>query len=139
MYAATSASRAAASIRRAPSRTISSINDPPADGGTGPVTGVGSSGFTTVSTGVPSRPALARGPCWKPSSAIPGKVRPPKVIHRFQALLLLRGRDPHPGRVGVGVPHRFHRQPGPGTGRGDGFHHYLVVGQRPAALVDRDE
>jgi hypothetical protein len=29
MYAATSASNAAASIRRAPSRTISSINDPP--------------------------------------------------------------------------------------------------------------
>jgi hypothetical protein len=55
MYAATSASNAAASIRRAPSRTISSINDPP------PVVaaGVDGSSVTNVSTGVPSRPTLA--------------------------------------------------------------------------------
>jgi hypothetical protein len=62
MYAATSASRAAASIRRAPSRTISSITDPPVI----VAAGVGSSEVTTVSTGVPSRPALTRGPCLIP-------------------------------------------------------------------------
>jgi hypothetical protein len=55
MYAATSASNAAASIRRAPSRTISSISDPPVV----VAAGVGSCGLTTVSTGVPSRPAPA--------------------------------------------------------------------------------
>ncbi len=49
MYWSTSASSAAASIRLAPSRTISSIREP-AD--------VVPSSLTTLSTGVPSRPAL---------------------------------------------------------------------------------
>lgn len=49
MYWLTSASSAAASIRRAPSRTISSIREPDS---------VEPSAFTTLSTGVPSRPAL---------------------------------------------------------------------------------
>src|SRR2546429_3915125 len=57
MYAATSASNAAASIRRAPSRTMSSISDT-LDAG---VAGVTSGSATTVSMGIPSRPALARG------------------------------------------------------------------------------
>ena len=50
MYWLTSASSAAASIRRAPSRTISSIREP---------VSVVPSSLTTLSTGVPSRPALA--------------------------------------------------------------------------------
>lgn len=51
MYWLTSASRAAASIRRAPSRTMSSIRDP---------VSVVPSSLTTLSTGVPSRPAVQR-------------------------------------------------------------------------------
>jgi hypothetical protein len=49
MYWLTSASSAAASIRRAPSRTISSIREPDS---------VEPSVVKTLSTGVPSRPAL---------------------------------------------------------------------------------
>ena len=49
MYWLTYASGAAASIRRAPSRTISSIREPDV---------ILPSAFTTLSTGVPSRPAL---------------------------------------------------------------------------------
>ena len=50
MYWSTSASSAAASIRLAPSRTISSIREPAS---------VVPSSLTTLSTGVPSRPAFA--------------------------------------------------------------------------------
>src|SRR5262245_36750360 len=96
--AATSASRAAASIRRAPSHTISSINDPPIEAVAGSATasrdgvnagpaGPGSLSVTTVSTGVHSRPAVARGPYSIPSLGLLGKIRRPKPIHRFQALL----------------------------------------------------
>src|SRR5258706_11932307 len=83
MYAATSASNAAASIRRAPSRTISSINDPPS---TGPA-GASSLLVTTVSTGVPFRPALARGPYSIPGLRTRREGTPPDLIHRFRALL----------------------------------------------------
>src|SRR5260221_2477433 len=83
MYAAPSASNAAASIRRAPSRTISSINDPPS---TGPA-GASSLLVTTVSTGVPFRPALARGPYSIPGLRTRREGTPPDLIHRFRALL----------------------------------------------------
>src|SRR5258706_12894514 len=83
MYAATSASNAAASIRRAPSRTISSINAPPS---TGPA-GASSLLVTTVSTGVPFRPALARGPYSIPGLRTRREGTPPDLIHRFRALL----------------------------------------------------
>ena len=42
--------------------------------------------WTTVSTGVPSRPAFQRRPCLRPHLAS-GRVRPPALIHRSQALL----------------------------------------------------
>ncbi len=80
-YWLTSASSAAASIRRAPSRTISSIKEPD---------WVEPSSATTLSTSMPSRPALQRGPTRRPSNdhregtpsaSLPG------LIHRFRALL----------------------------------------------------
>src|SRR5690606_18188343 len=87
MYAATSASNAAASIRRAPSRTISSIGDT-FEAATAAVAGVTSGSATTVSMGVPSRPALARGPYSIPVLGFVGRVSRPTLVHRFRALLL---------------------------------------------------
>jgi hypothetical protein len=52
------------SIRRAPSRTISSI---------GPPVAVEPSAFTTLSMGVPSRPGLQRGPTRRPSEDHSGR------------------------------------------------------------------
>src|SRR6476620_3596448 len=104
MYAATSASNAAASIRCAPSRTSSSSSD----SGHG-CAGVGLA--TTVSTDVPSRPAVARRPCLRTCTGAIGKVRPPRYsgpsrrshrpIHRFQALLFLVAVAPK-HRSGIG-------------------------------------
>src|SRR6266508_989726 len=74
MYAATSASNAAASIRRAPSRTISSINDPPViagDVGSGPASACPLS-VTTVSMGVPFPSLVGARACLIPDSASSG-------------------------------------------------------------------
>src|SRR5687768_3229228 len=86
MYAATSASNAAASIRRAPSRTISSIGDT-LEAAAAAAAGVTSGSATTVSMGVPSRPALARGPYSIPGLRTRREGTPPDLIHRFRALL----------------------------------------------------
>src|SRR6266852_2356673 len=91
MYASTSACSASASIRRAPSRTISSITDAGAGGLSRPA-GSG----TTVSMGVPSQPAFQRQPLLETSTTrTPGRYtpfsRPSRQIHRFQALLEVGG------------------------------------------------
>src|SRR5215467_14432643 len=94
MYAATSARNASASIRRAPSRTISSISD--TDPAIEPVieaaadsSGPSDSSGTTVNTVAPSRPALLRRPLLEEPFRMIGRVRPSLIllIHRFQALL----------------------------------------------------
>jgi hypothetical protein len=57
--------------------------------------GVGSSGFTTVSTGEPSKPALRTKAYSIPCTGLVGRVCLPTLIHRFRALLeinrLVRG------------------------------------------------
>src|SRR6266542_4316390 len=102
MYAATSASSAAASIRRAPSRTSSSINDPPTTAGTGAVPGVAagvvagvpSSGLTTVNTAYLPDSRWRAGTLHPLHSGLAGRVRLPALIHRIRALLpFARSRD----------------------------------------------
>src|SRR6266542_3246447 len=102
MYAATSASSAAASIRRAPSRTSSSINDPPTTAGTGAVPGVAagvvagvpSSGLTTVNTAYLPDPRWRAGTLDSLDYGLAGRVRLPALIHRIRALLpFARSRD----------------------------------------------
>ena len=91
MYAATSASNAAASIRRAPSRTISSINDDRRRVRRRRSSGVGATGNygehgRTFPTRVGARALLDI------HHGSPGRYAP-QVIHRFQALLMVRRTD----------------------------------------------
>src|SRR3954468_3980838 len=91
MYASTSARRASASIRRAPSRTISSITDDAADRAA-PEPSRSAESETTVSIGsyLPDQRCRA-GLAWNLSS-VPREGTPhPKPIHRFQALLWPHG------------------------------------------------
>src|SRR6476646_7663780 len=90
MYASTSARRASASIRRAPSRTISSITDDAADRAA-PEPSRSAESETTVSIGsyLPDQRCRA-GLAWNLSSVTREGTPHPKPIHRFQALLLLR-------------------------------------------------
>ena len=79
---------ASASIRRAPSRTISSISDDePSAGRSSPAGGSGA----TVSIGCafPARRGNA-GPCLRTSTRSPGRYTPSRHIQRFQALRSLR-------------------------------------------------
>src|SRR3954469_11863745 len=87
MYASTSARRASASIRRAPSRTISSITDDAADRAA-PEPSRSAESETTVSIGsyLPDQRCRA-GLAWNLSSVTPEGTPHPKPIHRFQALL----------------------------------------------------
>src|SRR5258708_20674865 len=87
MYASTSACSASASIRRAPSRTISSITDDRA----AELSRLAGSG-TTVSLGVPSQPAFQRQPLLETSTTrTPRRYtpfsRPSPPLHNFQPLL----------------------------------------------------
>src|ERR1700741_3705063 len=94
MYASTSARRASASIRRAPSRTISSITDDAADRAA-PEPSRSAESETTVSIGsyLPDQRCRA-GLAWNLSSVTREGTPHPKPIHRFQALLDRRG-SPH--------------------------------------------
>src|SRR5258705_13559445 len=87
MYASTSARRASASIRRAPSRTISSITDDAADRAA-PEPSRSAESETTVSIGsyLPDQRCRA-GLAWNLSSVTREGTPHPKPIHRFQALL----------------------------------------------------
>src|SRR5258705_13670607 len=91
MYASTSARRASASIRRAPSRTISSITDDAADRAA-PEPSRSAESETTVSIGsyLPDQRCRA-GLAWNLSSVTREGTPHPKPIHRFQALL--RGQE----------------------------------------------
>src|SRR4029079_1214905 len=88
MYASTSARRASASIRRAPSRTISSITDDAADRAA-PEPSRSAESETTVSIGsyLPDQRCRA-GLAWNLSSVTREGTPHPKPIHRFQALLV---------------------------------------------------
>src|SRR6185436_16717699 len=87
MYASTSARWASASIRRAPSRTISSITDDAADRAA-PEPSRSAESETTVSIGsyLPDQRCRA-GLAWNLSSVTREGTPHPKPIHRFQALL----------------------------------------------------
>src|SRR6187200_183293 len=87
MYASTSARRASASIRRAPSRTSSSITDDAADRAA-PEPSRSAESETTVSIGsyLPDQRCRA-GLAWNLSSVTREGTPHPKPIHRFQALL----------------------------------------------------
>src|SRR4029077_7413738 len=87
MYASTSARRASASIRRAPSRTISSITNDAADR-PAPEPSRSAESETTVSIGsyLPDQRCRA-GLAWNLSSVTREGTPHPKPIHRFQALL----------------------------------------------------
>src|SRR6187399_1132794 len=89
MYASTSARRASASIRRAPSRTSSSITDDAADRAA-PEPSRSAESETTVSIGsyLPDQRCRA-GLAWNLSSVTREGTPHPKPIHRFQALLQL--------------------------------------------------
>ena len=91
MYASTSARRASASIRRAPSRTISSITDDAADRAA-PEPSRSAESETTVSIGsyLPDQRCRA-GLAWNLSSVTREGTPHPKPIHRFQALPAPRG------------------------------------------------
>src|SRR6478672_4668623 len=93
MYASTSAHRASASIRRAPSRTSSSITDDAADRAA-PEPSRSAESETTVSIGsyLPDQRCRA-GLAWNLSSVTREGTPHPKPIHRFQALLRNAGRD----------------------------------------------
>src|SRR6476620_5214844 len=95
MYASTSARRAPASIRRAPSRTISSITDDAADRAA-PDPSRSAESETTVSIGsyLPDQRCRA-GLAWNLSSVTREGTPHPKPIHRFQALL--------PGYAGAAI------------------------------------
>src|SRR6476659_9239965 len=92
MYASTSARRASASIRCAPSRTSSSITDDAADRAA-PEPSRSAESETTVSIGsyLPDQRCRA-GLAWNLSVTREGTPHP-KPIHRFQALLLLTCDD----------------------------------------------
>src|SRR4029077_19259555 len=97
MYASTSARRASASIRRAPSRTSSSITDDAADRAA-PEPSRSAESETTVSIGsyLPDQRCRA-GLAWKLQS-VPREGTPhPKPIHRFQALLPLAAAEAFSG------------------------------------------
>ena len=85
MYWLTPASSAAASIRRAPSRTISSVREPDS---------VEPSAFTTLSTGVSSRPALRTRADSVTIKGSFGKVRPSRAVPKAdpQVLSIARRR-----------------------------------------------
>src|ERR1700752_5115666 len=87
MYASTSARRASASIRCAPSRTSSSITDDAADRAA-PEPSRSAESETTVSIGsyLPDQRCRA-GLAWNLQSVTREGTPPPKPIHRFQALL----------------------------------------------------
>src|SRR3954451_14254921 len=87
MYASTSARRASASIRRAPSRTISSITDDAADRAA-PEPSRSAESETTVSIGsyLPDQRCRA-GLAWNLHSVTREGTPLPEPIHRFQALL----------------------------------------------------
>src|SRR6476469_5555677 len=87
MYASTSARRASASIRRAPSRTISSITDDAADRAAHEPSR-SAEAETTVSIGsyLPDKRCRAGLACNLSSVTREGTPLP-KPIHRFQALL----------------------------------------------------
>src|ERR1700754_1102197 len=93
MYASTSARRASASIRRAPSRTSSSITDDAADRAA-PEPSRSAESETTVSIGsyLPDQRCRA-GLAWNLQSVTREGTPHPKPIHRFQALLY----DPREG------------------------------------------
>src|SRR5438105_2254367 len=90
MQADTSACRATASICLAASRTISSSTEPLASLGSG-------SSWTTLSAGVPSRPARQRRHMIRLAIGLsiflgrPLHVTPPRTIHRFGSLLSVFG------------------------------------------------
>src|SRR6185437_3511126 len=88
MYASTSARRASASIRRAPSRTSSSITDDAADRAAPEPSRRSAESETTVSIGsyLPDQRCRA-GLAWNLSSVTREGTPHPKPIHRFQALL----------------------------------------------------
>src|SRR4051812_15557160 len=87
MYASTSARRASASIRRAPSRTSSSIKDDP-EGETTAEPSRSAESETTVSMGrtFPNQRCHA-GLTWNLHSVTREGTPLPEPIHRFQALL----------------------------------------------------
>src|SRR3954452_20019624 len=87
MYASTSARRASASIRRAPSRTSSSITDDAADRAA-PEPSRSAESETTVSIGsyLPDQRCRA-GLAWNLHSVTREGTPLPEPIHRFQALL----------------------------------------------------
>src|SRR3954454_14063904 len=89
MYASTSARRASANIRRAPSRTISSITDDAADRAA-PEPSRSAESETTVSIGsyLPDQRCRA-GLAWNLHSVTREGTPLPEPIHRFQALLLV--------------------------------------------------
>src|SRR4051795_13513264 len=91
MYASTSARRASASIRRAPSRTISSITDDAADRAA-PEPSRSAESETTVSIGsyLPDQRCRA-GLAWNLHSVTREGTPLPEPIHRFQALLSCDG------------------------------------------------
>src|SRR6185369_13435367 len=93
MYASTSARRASASIRRAPSRTSSSITDDAADRAA-PEPSRSAESETTVSIGsyLPDQRCRA-GLAWNLQSVTREGTPHPKPIHRFQALLRQRQPD----------------------------------------------
>src|SRR6476469_7731461 len=106
MYASTSARRASASIRRAPSRTISSITDDAADRAA-PEPSRSAESETTVSIGsyLPDQRCRA-GLAWNLSSVTREGTPHPKPIHRFQALLEI---DTHEGIEVVILRHHRRR------------------------------
>src|SRR4051812_42523886 len=93
MYASTSARRASASIRRAASRTISSITDDAADRAA-PEPSRSAESETTVSIGsyLPDQRCRA-GLAWNLHSVTREGTPLPRPIHRFQALLVTTTRD----------------------------------------------
>ncbi len=111
MQAPTSARGASASIRRAPSRTISSISDgQPSFAPSWPEPSPGDHGEHRV---VPSRPARQRRPLPETSTRSPERYTPPRPIHRFQLLL--------PGAAQVAVMRRKGGGDGSGPAAGPGW------------------
>ena len=136
MYASTSARRASASIRRAPSRTISSITDDAPDRAA-PEPSQSAESETTVSIGsyLPDQRCRA-GLAWNLSSVTREGTPHPKPIHRFQALQFRRfAADPwgiltastERGHVALGTSDDF-------TGRNSARSGYVHSGSKRAEL-----
>src|SRR6478735_1248585 len=93
MYASTSARRASASIRRAPSRTSSSITDDAADRAA-PEPSRSAESETTVSIGsyLPDQ-RLPRRSSLEPSIGHPGRYAPSQADPQISSIARARSRD----------------------------------------------